>query len=365
MFASSPPSSSSSSFSSASSVVSFSPPNYRHLWNLLLSLPVLMALRAVAKSTPYARQGFFCNDNEIRFPNVPDTMPSQLMDLIFAIVGILVVIVSECSLVRHLCRRRGRRLRLPDSSSPGVALLLHPLPINCFFFVASLYASQAATSTICELGKRTCSRLRPNFLAVCQPRNLSALCPPNDFTYISDYECTNKMFDQNEYFSFPSGHSASVCNFAVFIIHYLQKRFKLSPSVRSFAQFFVVLFAYFVCLSRVRDHKHRLTDVAGGALLGVAVGAFFLRNVLHNFRPNRYSVLDTQMLSSADGWQDIEGMPNGSEAFISEKLTVPKTIVTKEQQKRPIGGQRANDYGSVREMSGGRSDGTTETAQIG
>lgn len=42
--------------SSASSVASFSPPSYRHLWNLFLSLPVLLVLRTVAKLTPYARQ---------------------------------------------------------------------------------------------------------------------------------------------------------------------------------------------------------------------------------------------------------------------------------------------------------------------
>uniref|UniRef100_A0A914H1J0 Phosphatidic acid phosphatase type 2/haloperoxidase domain-containing protein n=1 Tax=Globodera rostochiensis TaxID=31243 RepID=A0A914H1J0_GLORO len=335
MFGCSPPPSSSSS--SASSVASFSPPNYRHVWNLLLSLPVLATLRAVAKSMPYARQGFFCNDNEIRYPNVSDTMPSNLLDLIFAIVSLLVVVVSECTLVRHLCRRRGRRLRLPESSAGSAALLLHPVLVNCCFFLASLYASLAATSTICELGKRTCSRLRPNFLAV----------------YIADYECTNSMFDQNEFFSFPSGHSSSVCNFAVFIIHYLQKRFKLAPSVRSFVQFFVALFAYFVCLSRVRDHKHRLTDVAGGALIGAAVGVFFLRNVLHNFRPNRYSVVDTNAIAPGD-WPDIEGPPSPSatETLLSTKLSVPRTIVVPQRQplqQRPNDGERPNDYGSLRE----------------
>jgi membrane-associated phospholipid phosphatase len=67
-----------------------------------------------------------------------------------------------------------------------------------------------------------------------------------------------------------------VCNFAVFIILYFQKRCKLPPILRSFAQFFCALFAYYVCLSRVRDHKHRLTDVMGGALTGMALGAFFV-----------------------------------------------------------------------------------------
>jgi membrane-associated phospholipid phosphatase len=63
------------------------------------------------------------------------------------------------------------------------------------------------------------------------------------------------------------------------MILYLQKRCKLPPMMRSFAQFFIALFAYYVCLTRVRDHKHRLTDVAGGAVTGMAIGIFFVSSL--------------------------------------------------------------------------------------
>jgi hypothetical protein len=53
------------------------------------------------------------------------------------------------------------------------------------------------------LGKRTASRLRPNFLAVCQPKNLSSLCPPDNFDYVQEYECTNSLFDQVRSSPFP------------------------------------------------------------------------------------------------------------------------------------------------------------------
>jgi len=56
----------------------------------------------------------------------------------------------------------------------------------------------------------------------------------------------------------------------------MQKRCKFPAVIKSFTQFFIALFAYFVCLSRVRDHKHRLTDVVGGAATGIALGAFFV-----------------------------------------------------------------------------------------
>lgn len=348
----------SSSSSSASSVVNFAPRNHRHVWNLLLSVPVLFFLRLLAKSTPYAKQGFFCNDNEIRYPYVHDTVPAGLLDWVFVIVGTAAIVGSECSLVRHLTRRNsGKRLLhlgIHGTGGSGARLFFHPLAINCCYFLAALLCQNFSTSSICDLGKRTCSRLRPNFVDVCQPRNLSGLCPPDYFGYVQDYECTNVLFDQNEYFSFPSGHAAHVCSFAVFLIFYLQKRCKLPPAVRSFVQFFIALFAYFVCLSRVRDHKHRLTDVAGGALTGMALGGFFVRFVLLNFRPNRYPLVDRQ------DWPEMEDGRGG--LMIGHQLSVPQTVVKagKEEAeprgKTPIllGGHKhsASDYGSLAAFSG-------------
>lgn len=79
-----------------------------------------------------------------------------------------------------------------------------------------MLSGDLAASAVANLGKRTISRLRPNFLAVCQP-NLTALCPPNAQNFVSDYECLG-VFNQDEYFSFPSGHSTHSMFFAVFTI---------------------------------------------------------------------------------------------------------------------------------------------------
>jgi hypothetical protein len=88
-------------------------------------------------------------------------------------------------------------------SSIASTSLVNQIP-NCLFLysffpstlLAAFYCSDLSTGSICDLGKRTASRLRPNFLAVCQPKNLSGLCPPDNFDYVADYECTNHLFDQ-------------------------------------------------------------------------------------------------------------------------------------------------------------------------
>jgi len=153
-----------------------------------------------------------------------------------------------------------------------------------------------ANSVIANLGKRTVSRLRPNFLAVCQP-NLTELCPPNTFRYVEDYVCYGEE-REDEYYSFPSGHAAQAVNFAVFTIvieliitkqvrtltrkrilfqYYLQKRCKLQEPIRPFLQLLIFLLAFFIALSRVRDRMHRLADVGGGALIGLLSVIIILR----------------------------------------------------------------------------------------
>lgn len=60
--------------------------------------------------------------------------------------------VSELTLVRHLCRRGRRRLQLPE------APLQHPVLLNCVYLLAAWLCSLQATDTIGDIGKRTCSR---------------------------------------------------------------------------------------------------------------------------------------------------------------------------------------------------------------
>lgn len=46
--------------------------------------------------------------------------------------------------------------------------------------------------------------------------------------------------------------------------------------IRSIIQLLLVLYTFFICLSRVRDHKHRLSDVCGGVLVGLFTALFFV-----------------------------------------------------------------------------------------
>ncbi|KAI6222993.1 AcidPPc domain-containing protein [Aphelenchoides fujianensis] len=258
----------------------------RHAVSTLLSLPILIVLKFFAEAVPYTRQGFFCDDDDIRMPYRENTVPSRPMAVLFAISACVLFVAGEYSLIRHLTRK-GRRVRMEDGK-------VHPLIDSVFFLIASYLCSALATTISTTFAKRTICRLRPNFLAVCQP-NLTQLCTPHSHVFIEDYECLGR-FDDDEFYSFPSGHSSSAANFAVFMIVYLQKRCKFHEVVRAVPPVRHLPVRHFL-----RDYRHRLSDVAGGALLGGLFAVYFVTHVLRNFKSHRYEVEADEAADAENG----------------------------------------------------------------
>jgi len=262
----------------------------KHAFSTLVSIPILVLLKFMSEMMPYKRQGFFCDDDEIRYPFREDSIKSRAMELIFLVIGCFLFAISEYSLIRHLTQK-GKRLLVKSA---------HPFVYSFIFLLASYICSALCTIITTTFAKRTICRLRPNFLAVCQP-NLTLHCPMGSHVFVEDYVCYGR-FSDDEYYSFPSGHSSSAANFSVFLIIYLQKRNKLHEVIRSFLQFAIFLFCVYILSSRVRDYKHRLTDVFGGALLGSLFAIYFVTHVLNNFKANRYEIRD-------DDVEDIDDKP--------------------------------------------------------
>ncbi|KAI6191973.1 AcidPPc domain-containing protein [Aphelenchoides bicaudatus] len=253
----------------------------KHIFSTLISIPILLILKVLTNKLPYTRQGFFCDDDDIRHPFREDTVNSRLMTLGFNITGSVLIVTSEWWLIRHLTRK-GRRLIVDRQ--------LHPIILNFIFLLSSYICADLASTVSNTVAKKIISRLRPNFLAVCQP-NLTLLCPPGSHEFIENYTCNNVFYD-DEYLSFPSGHSSSTAVFAVFFIYYLHKRCKFHEVVRSFIQYAIFLCAIFIMSTRISDYKHRLADVLGGACLGGFFALFFVTHVMKSFKANRYEIRD-------------------------------------------------------------------------
>uniref|UniRef100_A0A1I7ZHC8 AcidPPc domain-containing protein n=1 Tax=Steinernema glaseri TaxID=37863 RepID=A0A1I7ZHC8_9BILA len=263
-----------------------------------VAVPFLYLWCMLAEQIPYSEQGFFCDDDEIRNPNRPSTVPSHKMYLVYAIIAVVLIPIAEFSLVRFLSRK-GQRVQMIQQRG----FQLHPWLFNVAFFILALLCGDLCASIAANVGKRTISRLRPNFISVCQP-DLATLCPvgsPN--RYVSEYTCLGEA-NPDLHYSFPSGHATHSAFFAVFMILYLNKRLRVVDPVRPFLQFAIFLLAFYVTLSRVRDFKHRLADVLGGAVLGGSIGCVMVHLIMKNFRPYRYRLVE------ADGYDEIGSSPS-------------------------------------------------------
>uniref|UniRef100_A0AC34QVL5 Phosphatidic acid phosphatase type 2/haloperoxidase domain-containing protein n=1 Tax=Panagrolaimus sp. JU765 TaxID=591449 RepID=A0AC34QVL5_9BILA len=260
----------------------------RHFVVSICSIPLVLVLRWIACAIPYARTGFFCDDDEIRYPHKEDTIPGHLMFFLFSCFSVPMFLIGEFSLIRHLSRKGKRVYQEADK-------LAHPSFENFFYVISMMICGDLATSAVVN--------------------------------FIADYECLGQ-FDEEEYYSFPSGHSAHSVFLGIFLIVYIQKRCKLVDPIRSLLQLCLAGFVFFICTSRVRDSKHRLSDVCGGAVLGAAISLFFITHVANFFRHARYQTTD-QGIMHHQGYQTVE--TEDYQSFL------PKVVIS-----RPT-----SDYGSV------------------
>jgi membrane-associated phospholipid phosphatase len=130
------------------------------------------------------------------------------------------------------------------------------------------------------------------------------------YQYDVDFYCTNtanseRVFDAS--LSFPSGHSSTVFYTMIFFILYIRYTWKCENSkIKSscgfailFAQCSMLTLAIFTAVSRVFDHKHHVTDVLAGSILGLSF-AFFIFYLFTEFlsRKNNQFQLNTCRLSA-------------------------------------------------------------------
>lgn len=120
---------------------------------------------------------------------------------------------------------------------------------------------------------------RPDFLSRCQP---NILLVPGEYLLSTEDTCTNldPFIISDGFRSFPSGHSSTIFASQTFLALFLTGKIKVSSS--SYINWKIVasmmyplIIALKISLSRVSDHRHRVTDVLAGDLIGFCFGIFF------------------------------------------------------------------------------------------
>ncbi|PNJ02125.1 PLPP2 isoform 4, partial [Pongo abelii] len=142
-------------------------------------------------NAPYKR-GFYCGDDSIRYPYRPDTITHGLMAGVTTTATIVLVSAGEAYLVYT------DRLYSRSDFNNYVAAVYKVL--GTFLFGA------AVSQSLTDLAKYMIGRLRPNFLAVCDPDWSRINCS----VYVQlEKVCRGNPADVTEArLSFYSGHSS-------------------------------------------------------------------------------------------------------------------------------------------------------------
>uniref|UniRef100_A0A8D0DXD5 Phospholipid phosphatase 3 n=1 Tax=Salvator merianae TaxID=96440 RepID=A0A8D0DXD5_SALMN len=208
---------------------------------------------------PYKR-GFYCNDESIRYPlKSGETINDSVLCSAGILIVVLAIIIGE--FYRIYCLKEKSRSFIQN---PYVAALYKQ--VGCFAFGCAI--SQSFT----DIAKVSVGRLRPNFIAVCQPNFTMINCSQG---YIEEFECLNT--DENKVQearkSFFSGHASFSLYTMLYLVFYLQARFTWRGArlLRPLLQFTLIMMAFYTGLSRIPDHKHHPTDVLAGFTQGALV----------------------------------------------------------------------------------------------
>ncbi|XP_035020834.2 phospholipid phosphatase 1 [Hippoglossus stenolepis] len=224
---------------------------------ILVGLPFFIL---TPQHNPFKR-GFFCNDESIRYPLKEDTISYQLLGGVMIPFTLIVVVCGECLSV-YLSRVKKQSL-----GTKYVACV--------YKAVGSYVFGAAASQSLTDVAKYSIGRLRPNFVAVCQPEWDRINCKTGG--YIENFTCTGDKFLVDEArLSFYSGHSSFSMYCMLFLVLYIQARLlsQWARLLRPMIQFFLIATAVYVGLSRVSDYKHHWSDVFTGLLQGGLVAVF-------------------------------------------------------------------------------------------
>lgn len=226
---------------------------------------------------------FLVTDATISFPNNESTIPYWAAILASFAALVVTILLVELWLAR----------RLHADITDAVSAAVH--------FIVDGMSAFAVTGLATTVSKMVVGRLRPDFLARCQPTIPNPLTTNYGLLPADNPACTAPPSGEltDGHYSFPSGHTSTVFVFSIWTAAYctwafymrmprksartmfstsLGERFLNDMGMASSYLWIVALLAYAwaVGVSRITDFKHHPSDVLGGAFLGALFGVAFV-----------------------------------------------------------------------------------------
>ncbi|KAF7240164.1 Phospholipid phosphatase 3 [Varanus komodoensis] len=236
---------------------------------LVASIPFLVCEINII---PPVRRGFFCNDSSISYPlQHVETISDLVLITVGVLIAALMIILGESFRVHNL--PQGSRSTVPN---PYVVALYKE--VGAFLFGCTVGQS------LTNVAKTAVGRLRPYFLAACQPNLTHFNCKDG---YLEDYVCTGgASLEREARKSFYSGHASFAMYTMMYLVFYLQARFTWqgARTLRPLVQFVLLMLAIYTGLTRISDYRHHPSDVVVGLLQGAVVAYWVAFHVSSMFQ---------------------------------------------------------------------------------
>ncbi|PIO68602.1 PAP2 family protein [Teladorsagia circumcincta] len=165
----------------------------------------------------------------------------------------------------------------PQGSLPRFKLgstTVHATVVQIVTYIGYSQIGFVCVFVLTNLTKNCLGRLRPHFIDVCKPVNIT--CRGNE--YYENYVCSgNPVLVSEARKSFFSGHSAFSMYASTFAAVYLLARIPRHTFGRAalpVIQTTVIAIGLLISFSRINDNKHHWSDVIVGILVGMFIAVY-------------------------------------------------------------------------------------------
>ncbi|XP_042913821.1 putative phosphatidate phosphatase [Parasteatoda tepidariorum] len=215
-------------------------------------------------TTP-TRQGFFCDDENIMYPEKENTITNAILWSFCTLVPLGIICLTEVV----------RKFTVMEIEVNEIYFFRWKVPHmiqEIYSFGGVLFIGLLMSELSNDFIKSFIGRPRPNFLALCKPDfNCSSVANPH--YYVTEYKCTNPNLLDEKYFreSFPSGHAALTTYSMFYIVFYLHKKVtftRYSVLAKPLILWMLLMPTGYITLTRLADHMHHWDDILAGFFLG-------------------------------------------------------------------------------------------------